>query len=113
MHEGEETVTVHNITTKEELAELVDVGKPVVLDFHGEAWCVPCRRFAPTFEKAADGNSDLFTFAKVDVDVADKELVDEFHILSVPRVVAVTNSNEVRDLEVKHGMAFVNQLENL
>lgn len=53
-------------TTAEQLNELTKTGK-VVVDFHGEKWCQPCRSFAPIFAKVAASTPNV-RFIKVDID---------------------------------------------
>jgi thioredoxin 1 len=50
------------------------------------AWCGPCRRFAPVFEKASETHSDI-VFAKVDTE-AEPELSAAAHIMSIPTLMA-------------------------
>ena len=46
------------------------------------AWCGPCRRFAPVFEKASEAHPDI-TFAKVDTE-AEPALSGSAGITSIP-----------------------------
>jgi thioredoxin 1 len=53
----------------------------VVVDFWAD-WCMPCRMFAPTFEKVAAANPDVM-FAKVDTE-AHPALSAALRITSIP-----------------------------
>ena len=53
----------------------------VIVDFWAE-WCGPCKQFAPTFESAADKNSDI-VFGKVDTE-AEQQLAAAASIRSIP-----------------------------
>jgi thioredoxin 1 len=61
----------------------------VVVDFHGEAWCGPCRRMGPIFKSVAQ-KFDNVTFIKCNVDEFDIP-----GITSVPTFVCYKNGKEV------------------
>ncbi|WP_423062802.1 thioredoxin family protein [Candidiatus Paracoxiella cheracis] len=55
----------------------------IVIDF-GAQWCAPCRSFEKVISQVAEQYPDVM-FGNVDID-AEKDLAQEFHILSVPSV---------------------------
>ena len=57
----------------------------VLIDFWA-GWCVPCQRFAPIFEKAAEDHPDV-TFAKVDTE-DQQQLSMRYGVTSIPTLVA-------------------------
>ncbi len=67
--------------TKDNLNEIIDNNKIVIVDFWAE-WCGPCKSFAPTFEAAAEDHDDI-VFAKVNTE-EQQELGGMFQIRSIP-----------------------------
>jgi thioredoxin 1 len=58
----------------------------VLVDFWA-AWCGPCVRFAPVYERVSEKHPDI-TFAKVDTE-AEPVLAQEFNIHSIPTIMAI------------------------
>ena len=65
-----------------EFNQLLQEGKPVLLDFYAE-WCGPCQVLLPTVEKLAQKHEGQFNIAKVNVD-HNAELSQQFGIRSIP-----------------------------
>lgn len=70
-------------------SEFVDVtgGEGIVLIDFWAAWCGPCVRFAPIYERVSEKHPDI-VFAKVDTE-AEPMLAQEFQIFSIPTLMAV------------------------
>jgi thioredoxin 1 len=80
----------HAMATRELTAsEFVDVtgGEGIVLIDFWAAWCGPCVRFAPIYERVSEKHPDI-VFAKVDTE-AEPMLAQEFQIFSIPTLMAV------------------------
>lgn len=74
------------IKSADELADLVDTGKAVVVKFWA-TWCQPCKRLAPHYKQAAD---KMFGHIWTEVDVdAVPDVADQFGVMSVPTIVVI------------------------
>ena len=64
--------------------ELVNAGKPMVLDFWAE-WCGPCRMVSPIIDELATEYEGKVTIGKMDVD-NNNDVVAQFGIRNIPTV---------------------------
>jgi thioredoxin 1 len=100
---------VVDVVNKDELLEIIANNKRVVINFGALAWCVPCQRFEPHYERAAGQLNDV-KFVRVDVDSADWAMVD-FGVKSVPTVKLYENGTYVRDIKAPQGaLPFMREL---
>ena len=72
--------------TAADFAEVTEAEGIVLVDFWA-AWCGPCVRFAPVYQKASEKHPDV-VFAKVDTE-AEPALAMEFGIQSIPTIMAI------------------------
>jgi thioredoxin 1 len=79
--------------TKDNFSEIVNSGKPVVIDFWA-TWCGPCRRVAPVIELLAQEYEGQAIVGKVDVEEQD-ELAMQFGIRNIPTVLFLKNGEVV------------------
>jgi len=86
-------LTDNNIVSEESFAEAVlNATGPVVVSFTAPAWCVPCQRFEPHWEKAQETEAlDEFTFITVNMgespeDTGQHWASKRYGILGVPQV---------------------------
>ena len=73
--------------------ELIESGKPVVIDFWAE-WCGPCRQIAPSVEELAVQYEGQVIIGKYNVD-DDSELSSEFGIRNIPTLLFFKDGNLV------------------
>ena len=64
--------------------ELVNSGKPMVLDFLAE-WCGPCRMVAPIIDELATEYEGRVNIGKMDVD-NNNDVVAQFGVRNIPTV---------------------------
>ena len=81
------------VITKSNFDEIVNSGKPVVVDFWA-TWCGPCRRVAPVIEELANEYEGRAVVGKVDVEEED-ELASQFGIRNIPTVLFIKDGQVV------------------
>ncbi|WP_321424926.1 thioredoxin [uncultured Bacteroides sp.] len=83
--------------TDNNFEELLQSGKPLVIDFWA-TWCGPCKQIGPSIEELATEYQDKVTVGKCDIEEND-DLVSKFGIRNVPTVLFIKNG-EVVDKQV-------------
>ena len=73
--------------------ELVNSGKPMVLDFWAE-WCGPCRMVSPIIDELAAEYEGRVIVGKMDVDSND-EIVGKFGVRNIPTVIFIKDGTVV------------------
>ena len=77
--------------------ELLNSGKPMVVDFWAE-WCGPCRMVGPIIEELVKEYEGKVVIGKVDVDAND-EITSKFGIRNIPTILFFKNG-EIVDKQV-------------
>ena len=72
--------------TKENFKETIEKNDFVIVDFWAP-WCDPCVAFTPTFEAAAESNTDI-TFGMVDTE-KDPEIAEYFEVNKIPGILVI------------------------
>lgn len=70
--------------TNTNFQQVLDEGKPVVVDFWAE-WCGPCRMIAPIVEELAAEYEGRISVGKCNVD-EDNELPQKYSIRNIPTI---------------------------
>ena len=73
--------------------ELINSGKPVVIDFWA-TWCGPCRMIAPIIEELAATYGEQAVIGKCDVD-NNSDVTAEFGIRNIPTVIFFKDGKQV------------------
>ena len=82
------------IQSSAQFNELVNSGKPFVLDFYAD-WCGPCQTLLPTVEKLAEEYDGDVEILKVNVD-EQRELASVFEVRIIPSIFFI-KGNTVTD----------------
>ena len=92
--------------------ELVNAGKPMVLDFWAE-WCGPCRRVSPIIAELATEYEGKVTIGKMDVD-NNNDVVAQFGIRNIPTVLFFKDGKLVdKQVGAAQKSAFVAKIDAL
>ena len=92
--------------------ELVNAGKPMVLDFWAD-WCGPCRMVSPIIDELATEYEGKVTIGKMDVD-NNNDVVAQFGIRNIPTVLFFKDGKLVdKQVGAAQKSAFVAKIDAL
>ena len=98
--------------TDAKFEELVNAGKPMVLDFWAE-WCGPCRMVSPIIDELATEYEGKVTIGKMDVD-NNNDVVAQFGIRNIPTVLFFKDGKLVdKQVGAAQKSAFVAKIDAL
>ena len=78
--------------TDENVNEIIDSGKPVIIDFWA-TWCGPCVAMGPTIDKLSAEYEDRVVIGKYNVD-EEGDLSTEHRIMSIPTLLFFKNGKK-------------------
>ena len=78
--------------TDENVKELINSGKPVMIDFWA-TWCGPCKALAPVLEELAAEYGDSIYIYKVNTE-EEQELAAAFGIRAIPTLLFIPTSGK-------------------
>ena len=84
--------------TDASVSELIESGKPVVVDFWA-TWCGPCKRLIPVIEKLAEEYEGRVVIGKYNVD-EENDLASANRIMSIPTLLFFKNGQQVKELRM-------------
>jgi len=100
------------IVTDKNLIEILNEGKPVVLDFWAE-WCGPCRMVSPIIDELASEYEGRVIIGKVDVD-DNNDITTQFGIRNIPTVLFLKNQQIVdKQIGAASKATYIEKIEQL
>lgn len=98
--------------TNENFKEVLESGKPLVIDFWAP-WCGPCKQLIPVIEELAEEFKEQAIIAKCNVDESD-DVAAQFSVRNIPTVVFLKNGELVdKQVGVAAKSVFVEKIKNI
>jgi thioredoxin 1 len=100
------TMATKTVTDASFQADVLEAGKPVLVDFWAE-WCGPCKMIAPALEEISEELAGQVEIAKMDI-MENMEIPGKLGVQSIPLLVLFKDGKQVAQ---KLGAAPKSQLK--
>lgn len=94
-------------TNKEQLRQMMNGDKPVLVDFWAP-WCGYCRRIAPAYEAVAEKYGDRLVAAKVNID-EEAQFAEAAQVEVIPTLILYKNGKAVDSIVNPGSKAVIDQ----
>ena len=91
---GQNTKTV---TDQSFEADVLNAGKPVLVDFWAE-WCGPCKMIAPALEEIADALGEKVDIVKLNID-ENPDTPGKYGVRGIPTMILFRNGQEAKRIQ--------------
>lgn len=87
------SVTIETLTDQSFQAEVLQSGKPVLVDYWAQ-WCGPCKMIAPLLEESAREYADRLVIARLNVD-ENPAMATRYSVRSIPTLMLFKDGQPV------------------
>ncbi|NRA09507.1 MAG: thioredoxin [Myxococcales bacterium] len=87
---------VSEVTDQSFQREVLEAGKPAIIDFWAE-WCGPCRQIAPIIKELAGEYGDQVKIVKMDID-SNPATPGQYGVRAIPTILAFKDGQVVEQI---------------